>query len=92
MVPPALTAAQQETLRARLAERIALAEAAREPMESFALREALARMEDGGYGVCTDCESAIRFDRLLAQPHALRCIRCETERDRLRARPSLPAV
>jgi DnaK suppressor protein len=83
----AFTAAQREALRASLSERIALAEAGRDATELKAVREALSRMDEGGYGICADCEAAIPFQRLISQPHAPRCIRCETERDRLRARP-----
>lgn len=124
----ALTAAQRETLRARLAERdrllrgeidqglhaatsaadadagrpdgpvadlesgIAVAEIERDAAELNAVLEALARIQEGSYGLCTDCGGPIAFERLLAQPQAPRCIRCETERDRLRARPSPPAL
>jgi len=123
----ALTAAQRETLRARLAERgrllrgeidqglhaatsaaaragrpdgpvadlesgIAVAEIERDAAELNAVLAALARIEEGSYGQCTDCGGPIAFERLLAQPQAPRCIRCETERDRLRARPSPPAL
>jgi DnaK suppressor protein len=71
---------------------IALAEVERDAAELNAVLEALARMDRGGYGLCADCGAPIAFERLLAQPQAPRCVRCETERDRLRARPSLPAL
>jgi len=64
----------------------------RDADELNAVLEALARMESGRYGLCSDCGAPIAFERLLAQPQASRCIRCETERERLRARPSLPAL
>ena len=125
-----LTAAQRETLHAKLAERsavlrgeiahalhgdgepglgdgrieagdeavtdletsIELCGMERDADELNAVLEALARMESGRYGLCSDCGAPIAFERLLAQPQASRCIRCETERERLRARPSLPAL
>lgn len=71
---------------------ITLAEVERDAAELNAVLEALARMEAGRYGLCLDCGAPIVFERLLAQPQAPRCVRCETERDRLRARPSLPAL
>ena len=71
---------------------IALAEVERDAAELNAVLEALMRMEQGGYGLCADCGAPIAFERLLVQPQAPRCMRCETERDRLRARPSLPAL
>ena len=71
---------------------IALAEVERDAEELNAVLEALSRIEHGGYGLCEECGAPIAFERLLAQPQAPRCIRCETERDRLRARPSPPAL
>ncbi len=64
----------------------------RDADELNAVLEAIARMEGGRYGLCADCGAPIAYERLLAQPQAPRCIRCETERERLRARPSLPAL
>jgi DnaK suppressor protein len=71
---------------------IALAEVERDAAELNAVLEALSRVEQGSYGLCLDCDAPIAFQRLLAQPQAPRCIRCETERDRVRARPSPPAL
>jgi RNA polymerase-binding transcription factor DksA len=42
---------------------------------------ALARLRDaaaGGYGLCTDCDTEIPFDRLKVEPWALRCVPCQT--------------
>ena len=77
---------------ADLESSIELAGMERDAQELNGVLEALARMEDGRYGMCADCGAPIAFERLLAQPQAPRCIRCETERERLRARPSLPAL
>ena len=41
--------------------------------------KALARLQDGRYGVCADCDAEIPFDRLKAEPWALRCVACETQ-------------
>jgi RNA polymerase-binding protein DksA len=71
---------------------IELAAVERDATELNAVLEALARLEAGHYGLCADCGAPIAYERLLAQPQASRCIRCETERERLRARPSLPAL
>jgi len=47
---------------------------------------ALARIDDGVYGLCVDCEEPIDPRRLEAYPAALRCARCqqlfETQRSR----------
>lgn len=40
------------------------------------LNEALARMEDDGYGTCTSCGRPIPFERLQAVPQAQFCARC----------------
>jgi DnaK suppressor protein len=55
-----------------------------ETLELGAVNQALARLQDGSnggsgrYGRCTDCDADIPFDRLKAEPWALRCIACET--------------
>lgn len=77
---------------ADLESSIGLSAIERDADELNAVLEALARIEDGRYGLCADCGAPIAYERLLAQPQACRCIRCETERERLRARPSLPAL
>ncbi len=43
---------------------------------------ALHRLQRGGYGVCADCEAEIPFDRLKAEPWALRCVACEGAHER----------
>jgi DnaK suppressor protein len=37
---------------------------------------ALRRVHDPDFGVCVDCGSPIPFDRLQAEPQALRCVGC----------------
>ncbi len=64
----------------------------RDAAELNAVLEALARIDAREYGLCADCGAPIAYERLLAQPQATRCVRCESERERLRARPSLPAL
>jgi RNA polymerase-binding protein DksA len=41
------------------------------------IESALARIEAGEYGLCTDCEEPIDLRRLQAHPAALRCARCQ---------------
>jgi RNA polymerase-binding transcription factor DksA len=41
------------------------------------IRQALARLSEGRYGSCVDCGMPIRYARLLAEPHATRCIDCQ---------------
>ena len=44
--------------------------------------EALHRIEDGSYGVCTVCGQLIRKPRLLNQPFVLTCMECQSEMER----------
>ena len=50
--------------------------------ELRAVERALARMEDGSFGECADCGSAIAPERLQAHPAAVRCASCQTEIER----------
>ena len=45
----------------------------------WVIEAARARMADGSYGVCMQCGGDIPFERLQAQPTALRCIACQSE-------------
>lgn len=56
--------------------------------ESLRLREvraALARIEDGTYGVCLSCEEPIPKKRLDALPWAAYCVRCQEAVDAQRS-------
>jgi len=53
----------------------------RETRELGIVSDALRRLRGGDYGVCTDCEADIPFDRLKVEPWALRCVACETKRE-----------
>lgn len=44
--------------------------------------EALHRIEDGSYGVCTACGQLIRKPRLLNQPFVLTCMECQSAMER----------
>lgn len=44
--------------------------------------EALHRIDDGSYGVCTACGKLIRKARLLNQPFVLTCMECQSEMER----------
>jgi DnaK suppressor protein len=46
------------------------------------IRSALARIEDGSYGVCLRCDTAINPKRLAAVPWAAYCVRCQEAVDR----------
>lgn len=49
---------------------------ARERTKASQLTEALQRLENGTYGVCTGCANPIRFERLALFPEALTCSAC----------------
>ncbi|MDH3282744.1 MAG: TraR/DksA C4-type zinc finger protein [Gammaproteobacteria bacterium] len=57
------------------------------------VREALKRIEQGVYGVCTECERDIGLERLNANPITHRCVNCqaraEDDRSERDATPSL---
>ena len=46
--------------------------------------EALHRIDDGTYGVCTSCGQLIRKPRLPNQPFVLTCMECQSEMERNR--------
>ena len=46
------------------------------------LRHALAKFEDGSYGLCEACGQPIGAKRLLARPEARLCIACQTRSER----------
>ena len=48
----------------------------REVVRLSQIREALARIEKGKFGVCTLCEGAILFERLFVFPEAPECADC----------------
>ena len=53
-----------------------------ETQELGAVSEALRRLPTDDFGVCTDCATEIPFDRLKVEPWALRCVSCESRRER----------
>lgn len=44
--------------------------------------EALARLDNGRFGLCTHCEQPIEKQRLRAVPWARHCIACQEQQDR----------
>ena len=49
----------------------------RESRDLQEIEAALARIVEGSYGVCTDCEGEISRPRLKASPMAARCLTCQ---------------
>ena len=46
------------------------------------IREALARIDSGEFGICESCEEEISDARLRARPVTTLCIECKTEQER----------
>ncbi len=47
------------------------------------IRNALACMEDGTYGICELCDEEISFKRLEARPVTTKCIQCKRKEEKL---------
>ncbi len=50
------------------------------------IQDAIQRMDDGEYGVCSSCGEEITEKRLIARPVATHCIDCKTEAEQLERR------
>lgn len=59
------------------ATEVADAEIERDINELKAVQAARLRFNAGLYGICVDCEEPIALQRLMAQPAAVRCTRCQ---------------
>jgi DnaK suppressor protein len=46
------------------------------------VQAALLRIEEGGFGICQECEEKISLARLRARPVATLCIQCKDEQER----------
>lgn len=44
--------------------------------------EALARLDEGTYGICVNCGRPIGEERMEVRPHADRCVECEERAER----------
>lgn len=60
---------------------VALADIDRDAEELQAIDAALARLDQGTYGRCVECGTAIPEARLTRVPEAARCVTCEQQRD-----------
>jgi RNA polymerase-binding transcription factor DksA len=68
------------------------AEWGRDIEELRGLDAARERIANSEYGVCVDCGHDIGFDRLRATPSAIRCIHCQTRREKTFAGPGTPTL
>jgi len=62
----------------RLLNDLALEAAGNHAAQVQVLRHALAKFEDGSYGLCEECGNDIGYSRLQARPEARLCIACQT--------------
>ena len=51
-------------------------------IELRAIESALERLHTPDFGLCADCEEEISYARLSANPTAVRCLGCQTRRER----------
>jgi RNA polymerase-binding protein DksA len=58
------------------------ADVGRDVAELRDLEAARTRLTDGSYGICADCGGDIGYERLKANPAALRCIACQTRHEK----------
>ena len=59
------------------------ADLGRDLSELRAIEAARTRLSDGSYGICADCGGDIGYERLKANPAAVRCITCQTQHEKL---------
>jgi DnaK suppressor protein len=68
------------------------ADVGRDLDELRGLEAARSRIIDGSYGVCLECGGDVGFERLRANPTAVRCIRCQTIHEKTFAGPNGPGA
>ena len=47
----------------------------------YQIDDALKRLEEGAYGICSECRQAITMSRLKAVPYASLCIECQRAKE-----------
>jgi RNA polymerase-binding transcription factor DksA len=68
---------RKEDATEEAATEVSDAEVERDMNELKAVQAARLRFNAGLYGTCVDCEEPIALQRLMAQPAAVRCTRCQ---------------
>jgi DnaK suppressor protein len=69
---------------------LAESEEQRDWNELARIERALQRLDQGGYGDCLECGSAIPIKRLLVQPAAELCVACQQAQERKDAAARMP--
>ena len=80
-------AATEDWVLADILADLDIATVTRDVSELAEVDVALARIEEGSYGTCSDCGEPIGWPRLNAQPTAERCIACQQKLEGRSARP-----
>ena len=66
----------------RLLNDLALEAAGHTAAQLGRVKRALAKFDDGSYGICEECGNDIGFSRLQARPEATLCIACQTRAEK----------
>ena len=85
-------AATEDWVLADILGDLDIAMVTRDVAELSEVEAALARIEDGSHGTCSDCGEPIGWPRLNAQPTAERCIACQQKVELRSARPGHPSL
>ncbi len=56
------------------------------------IEAARARMQEGSYGTCIDCQTSIGFERLRAYPTAKRCLECQGQHEKTFVHEATPKL
>jgi DnaK suppressor protein len=81
-----------DTASADVISDIGNAELSRDLGELRALEEARERIDRGSYGTCTDCGGDMEYERLRAQPAAMRCLDCQRTHERTHGHAPMPKL
>lgn len=64
------------------------ADVGRDLSELRGLEAARTRLHDGSYGICASCGGEIGFERLRANPAAVRCLECQRVHEKTHVTPN----
>jgi len=79
---PEIETSPADKATVRLLNDMALEAAGHHAAQLQMLRHALAKFDDGSYGLCEECGGDIGVSRLQARPEARLCISCQTRLER----------
>jgi len=71
---------------------IGQAELSRDLAELRDLEAARLRLAGGSYGICTDCGVDIGYERLRANPAAMRCVKCQARYEKTYSGRGTPSI